>query len=161
MKILVSVIVSATTLAMSNAVGGEWEDGYAAYEHQDYVTAAGKWRVVADRGDRAGQSIMGAMYAQGQGVPQDYAIALKWYRLAAAQGEVKAQYKLGFMYANGQGVPRALARSYMWSYQAAAAGHKEAEKIRDSAEKAMNLEQFATAKRLALRCQQRKFQGCE
>lgn len=144
-----------------NAVkAGDWEDGYAAYERQDYVTALRKWRAVAERGDRAGQSILGAMYAQGQGVPQDYSTAIKWYRLAAVQGDVKAQYKLGFMYANGQGVSRDQVRAYMWSYLAALAGHPDAAKVRDQAEKSLNLEQFSKAKRMALDCHQRKFQGC-
>jgi TPR repeat protein len=82
------------------AQAGDWEDGYAAYERQDYKTAVKLWRKVADTGDSSGQSILGAMYAQGQGVPQDYVESIKWYRLAAAQGEPKAQSKLGFMYAN-------------------------------------------------------------
>lgn len=140
---------------------GDWEDGYAAYERQDYVTALRKWRSVAERGDRAGQSIVGAMYAQGQGVAQDYSIAIKWYRLAAVQGEVKAQYKLAFMYANGQGVSRDNLRAYMWSYLAALAGQPDASKVRDQAEKSLNLEEFSQAKRMTLDCQQRKFQGCK
>ena len=140
---------------------GDWEEGFAAYERQDYVTAVKKWRAVAERGDRLGQSILGAMYAQGQGVPQDYAIAIKWYRLAAVQGEVKAQSKLGFMYANGQGVSRDNLRAYMWSYHAALAGHTDAPKIRDQAGNSLNLEEFSNARRMALECQQRKFQGCK
>jgi TPR repeat protein len=151
-----------TLLANWNVVSaGDWEDGYAAYERQDYVTAVKKWRAVAERGDRMGQSILGAMYAQGQGVPQDYTIAIKWYRLAAAQGEVKAQYKLGFMYANGQGVSRDNLRAYMWSDLAALAGHPDAPKIRDQAGNSLNLQEFSIAKRMALECQQRKFQGCK
>ena len=155
--VVLSFLLPATT---SVVWAGEWEDGYAAYERQDYITAVRKWRIVAERGDRSGQSILGSMYAQGQGVPQDYFIAVKWYRLAAAQGEIKAQYKLGFMYANGQGVPRDFVRSYMWSYLAAIAGHPEAARVRDLAEKSLNLDQFSTAKKLALGCQQRKFQDC-
>lgn len=160
MKHAISVLLVLLSAQWNVACAGDWEDGYAAYERQDYVTAVAKWRAVAARGDRAGQSILGAMYAQGQGVPQDYATAFKWYRLAAAQGEVKAQYKLGFMYENGQGVPRDQLRAYMWSYLAAMAGHPDAAKVRDKAEQALNLEEFSKAKRMALDCQQRKFQGC-
>jgi TPR repeat protein len=103
---------------------------------------------------------MGAMYAQGQGVPQDYVESIKWYRLAAAQGEPKAQFKLGFMYANAQGTERDHLRAYVWSSLAAIAGQKEAVKIRDVAEKNLSLEQFATAKRLVRDCPLRKYKSC-
>ena len=152
--------VTALLLLAGLAWGGDWEDGYSAYERQDYKTAVKKWRMVAETGDSRGQSILGAMYAQGQGVPQDYPEAIKWYRLAAAQGDVKAQYKLGFMYANAQGVSRDYVRAYMWSSLAATAGHLEAHKIRELAGNTLSLEQFAKAKRMALDCQHRNFQGC-
>lgn len=139
---------------------GDWEDGYAAYERQDYKTAVKLWRKVANTGDSSGQSILGAMYAQGQGVPQDYAESIRWYRLAAAQGEVKAQAKLGYMYANAQGTGRDYLRAYVWSSLAAMGGQKEAVKVRDLAEKSLTLDQFAAAKRLVRDCPLRKYQNC-
>ena len=36
----------------------------------------------AKKGDAEAQYNLGAMYANGQGVPQDYKEALKWFRLA-------------------------------------------------------------------------------
>lgn len=142
------------------AQAGDWENGYAAYERQDYKEAVKLWRKVADSGDRLGQSLLGAMYAQGQGVSQDYAEALKWYRLAAAQGEVKAQYKLGFMYANAQGTDRDYLRAYVWSSLAVIGGQKEAVKVRDTAGQALSLEQFAIAKRLVRDCPLRNYKNC-
>jgi uncharacterized protein len=47
---------------------------------------------------------LGAMYANGQGVPQDYAEAVSWFRKAADQGVAAGQYNLGVMYRDGQGV---------------------------------------------------------
>lgn len=49
---------------------------------------------------------LGAMYENGNGVPQDYAQAAIWYRKAADQGDAKAEYRLGVLYANGLGVPQ-------------------------------------------------------
>lgn len=152
--------ITALLICSGLAWAGDWEDGYAAYERHDYKTAVRLWRKVAQEGDPAGQSILGAMYAQGQGVPQDYPEAIRWYRLAAAQGEVKAQFKLGFMYANGQGVGKDPVRAYVWSALAHAGGHPEAAKVRDAAEKSLSLEQFSKAKRLVRDCPQRKYQGC-
>ena len=106
---------------------GEWEDGYDAYKRRDYVTAVKLWRIVAERGDAAGQSIMGKMYAFGQGVPQSYPEALKWYRLAAAQGEARAQFSLGFMNLNGQGLPQNNAEAVKWFRLAAAQDNADAQ----------------------------------
>ena len=160
MKFIKWSAVFVMALAYGLVSAGDWEDGYSAYERQDYKTAVKLWRKVADTGDSSGQSIMGAMYAQGQGVPQDYFESIKWYRLAAAQGEPKAQSKLGFMYANAQGTERDYLRAYVWSSLAAVAGQKEATKIRDAAEKNLSLDQFATAKRLVRDCPLRKYKNC-
>ena len=160
MKNIQRVASIVLILACGLACAGDWEDGYAAYERQDYKSAVKLWRKVADAGDSSAQSLLGAMHAQGQGVPQDYAEAIRWYRLAAAQGEVKAQAKLGYMYANAQGTGRDYVRAYVWSSLAVIGGQKEAVKVRDSAEQSLSLEQFATAKRLVRDCPLRKYQNC-
>jgi TPR repeat protein len=48
-----------------------------------YATALQHLRPLADQGDARAQFILGAMYAEGQGVPQNFADPVKWYRLAA------------------------------------------------------------------------------
>ena len=161
MKFFLLSALSVLLIGTQSAQAGEWEEGYAAYERQDYVGAVKKWRNVAETGNSAAQSIMGAMYAQGQGVPQNYPVALKWYRLAAAQGDVKAQYKLGFMYAYGQGTSRNMTLAFMWSQIAMDAGHPEAAKIRSMAESDMSLEAFEKAKKMARLCEKNKFSACE
>ncbi len=159
-RFLVTVLASLAVMS-STVWAGDWEDGYAAYQRRDFATAVQKWRILADQGDSAGQSILGAMYAFGQGVPQDYVESIRWYRLAAAQGDVKAQYKLGFMYANAQGVKRDMTRAYMWSYLAAAAGNTQAKTVRDEAAAQLSLEQYADAQKMARYCQQHSFKGCQ
>ena len=100
-----SLTVLAVTLSLlaNVANAGPWEDGYEAYQRKDYVTAVQLWRIVANEGNREAQSLLGEMYAFGQGVPQDYARGIKWLMLAAEQNEPKAQYKLGMMNMYGQG----------------------------------------------------------
>ena len=63
------------------------------------------YRTAAEQGDAGGQSNLGAIYANGQGVPQDSAQAVAWFRKAAEQGDADAQNNLGNAYAIGQGVP--------------------------------------------------------
>lgn len=161
MKYFLLSTLTALLIGGPSAQAGEWEEGYAAYERQDYAGAVKKWRNVADTGNSAAQSILGAMYAQGQGVPQNYPAALKWYRLAAAQGDVKAQYKLGFMYAYGQGTARNMTLAYMWSQIAMTAGHPEAVKIRTMAESELSLEAFEKAKKMVRNCETHRYSGCE
>ena len=87
-------------------VAEPFEDGLSAHDRQDYVTAMRIWRLLADKGDARAQSILGIMYAKGQGVPKDDGLAVLWYRLAAEQGNAAAQYNLGVMYVSGRGVPK-------------------------------------------------------
>jgi hypothetical protein len=140
---------------------GPWEDGYADYQRKDYAAAVAKWRGVAQSGNRDAQSLLGIMYAFGQGVPQDYPQAIKWLRLAAAQGEPKAQFKLGSMHANGQGFPRDHQRAAMWFMMAAEGGDARAPKELAKSASELTETQLATAKRLAQTCIKREFQGCE
>jgi hypothetical protein len=61
---------------------------------QDYAEAVRWYRKAADQGYLNAQTILGFMYAQGQGVPQDYAEAHMWLNLAAsrASGENQKKY---------------------------------------------------------------------
>ena len=122
---MIKAFLLALTLVASlagTAVAGPFEDGKAAYDKSDYATAMRLWRPLADRGDAPLQSLLGAMYAEGQGVPQDYAQAVSWYRKAADQGHANAQYNLGNQYYKGQGVPQDYAQAVAWYRKAADQG---------------------------------------
>ena len=67
-------------------IAGQFSDGQAAFNRQDYTTALRLWRLAAEQGDADSQSNLGRMYANGLGVPKDDKLAVKWYRLAADQG---------------------------------------------------------------------------
>ena len=94
MRIWMQAAGAALAILASGAHAGAWEDGYADYQRKDYAAAVAKWRSVAQSGNREAQSLLGIMYAFGQGVPQDYPGAIKWLHMAAAQGEPKAMFKL-------------------------------------------------------------------
>ena len=103
---------------------GDFEDGMAAYERQDYATALAKWRSAAQRGNRSAQALIGTMYLEGEGVAQNYKEAVRWYKLAAQQGDTLGQFSLGFMYANGQGVAQDYKEAVRW-YKLAAKQNKD------------------------------------
>jgi TPR repeat protein len=48
--------------------------------------AARGCRLAAEQGDADGQNLLGAVYANGKGVPQDYVQSHMWLNLSAAQG---------------------------------------------------------------------------
>ena len=78
------------------AIAGPREDAVTAYSRQEYATTVRLLKPLADQGDAVAQTLLGSMYADGQGVPKDDAQAVKWYRLAADQGYAMAQVNLGF-----------------------------------------------------------------
>jgi TPR repeat protein len=115
----------------------------------DYAEAVRWYRLAAEQGDVNAQYNLGAMYGNGDGVPEDYAEAVRWYRLAAEQGDVNAQYNLGYMYGNGDGVPEDIVLAYMWWNLAAAQGDEVAQENKDIIEQQMTRAQIAEAQRLS------------
>jgi len=95
MKRLLFVVLMLTATCAS---AGNLEDGNAAIEKKDYVTALIKFKLSAAQGNAPAQYNLGLMYANGYGVTQDYVEAVRWFKLSAAQGDAYAQYNLGVMY---------------------------------------------------------------
>ena len=104
-----------------------FEDGFEAYESGDFPNALRIFRLFAEQGDSKAQFNLGAMYSNGQGVPQDKKEAVKWYRMSAEQGESKAQYNLGNMYREGQGVPQDYKEEMKWFRKSAEQGNGRAQ----------------------------------
>ena len=76
-----------------------------AYERKDFATAIAMWRPLAEAGNAEAQTLLGAMYWSGEGVPRDHKEAAKWYLRAAEKGYARAQNDIGFMYGFGEGNP--------------------------------------------------------
>ncbi len=76
-----------------------------AYERKDMATAARIWKVWAAKGEAEAQTLLGAMYWSGEGVPRDHKEAARLYLAAAKQGYARAQNDIGFMLAFGEGIP--------------------------------------------------------
>jgi TPR repeat protein len=125
-KTVVVALIVAAGIAGS-AAAGPFEDGTAAYNRRDYVTAMRLLRPIAEQGNAEAQKYLGDMYFIGQSVPKDYAAAASWYRKAADQGYAAAQYSLGLMYAHGQSVPQDYAAAANWYRKAADQGDATAQ----------------------------------
>lgn len=126
MKTLFSLIFAVFFLMAGTAQAG-LQEGIDAYGKGNYPAALKEFRPLAAKGNAAAQSILGFMYANGQGVPQDYNKAEKWYLKAAAQGDADAQTFLGIMYGKGQGVPQDYVKAAEWYRKAAEQGFADAQ----------------------------------
>ena len=70
----------------SGVFGDDYQDGWDAYERQDYKTAYKLWLPLAEQGNASAQYNLGVMYDNGQGVPQDYVLAHMWWNLSGSNG---------------------------------------------------------------------------
>jgi TPR repeat protein len=110
-----------------SALGGQLEDGKAALVRNDYSSALGLLRPLAQGGDVEAQYLVGFMYRKGMGTAKDYAEAAAWFRKAADQNDAESQDALGQMYRSGEGVPQDLLQGYMWTKKAAGHGDAQAQ----------------------------------
>jgi TPR repeat protein len=106
---------SFSALLLAAAIGGMpvWAQSLeermrtaaGAYERKDFALALSVWKPLAAEGNAEAQTLLGAMYWQGEGVPRDHAEASRLYLAAAEQGYARAQNDIGFMYGFGEGIP--------------------------------------------------------
>jgi TPR repeat protein len=80
------------------------------------------WQRLAKNGSANAQYNLGAIYDNGDGVPEDDTEAAKWYHQAAEQGQINAQFNLGVMYENGEGVVKSATEAASWYQKAADQG---------------------------------------
>jgi TPR repeat protein len=83
--------------AVPAGCGSELQNGWRAFEKEDYQTALQCWQPLAESGQSGPQFYLGLMYDQGLGVAADSEQAARWYRLSADQGFVSAQNNLGLL----------------------------------------------------------------
>ena len=101
-RLFVPSLILAVTLLGCGTVLAQQKTVLKETEMKDLA----ELRARADQGDADAQSILGGMYANGQGVAKDEVEAVKWYRKAAEQNHAAAQFALGGCYYTGQGVEK-------------------------------------------------------
>lgn len=120
------VLGLSLSLLSSSAVAG-LDEGLAAIERQDYRRAFRELKPLAIQGDVKAQYLLGAMYFNGEGVPQNKEEAAKLYRLVADKGVAIAMVQLGGMYFQGQGLPQSYEEAMRWYRRAADLGHAKSQ----------------------------------
>jgi len=107
MKQLLRILALSVSFLMASGGAGysqNFQKGLEAADKGDFAAALREWQPLAEQGNASAQYNLGAMYYNGQGVPQNYQEAVKWFRKAAEQGFAEAQFSLGLRYFDGQGV---------------------------------------------------------
>lgn len=109
------------------AVAGDpLRDGVVAYRAGEFSQALDAWLPLAEQGHVLAQTLVGSLYAYGQGVERDDAVAARWFQRAAEAGSAQAQYNLAILYENGWGVSKDLQQARHWYRTAADQGRTDA-----------------------------------
>jgi TPR repeat protein len=93
----------------------------------DDEQAVSWYQKAAEQGQAIAQTLLGASYSAGRGMPQDDEQAVSWYQKAAQQGEAIAQLNLGMMYRAGRLVPQDDGQAASWYQKAAEQGEANAQ----------------------------------
>ena len=126
MKVL--ALITLLTITLTQTLGAQhFDSAVAANKRGDYKTAIKHLRPLAEKGLPDAQALLGAMYAQGRGMPQDPAEAIKWFRKGIAQDNHWAQHNLGYMYSQGYGVPQNYFEAAKWFRKAANQGNADSQ----------------------------------
>lgn len=99
--------------------------GFVAYAAGDYAAAHAQFTQLANHGSAIGETMLGTMYARGQGVSVDAATAATYWFRAASRGYAPAQLALARALATGRGVSRDREDAWVWAQLAAARGDAE------------------------------------
>ena len=75
-----------------------------AMERGEYGTAVELLQPLAKLGKTRAKTVLGQLYAKGNGVEQDYKRAFELFNDSAMHGDDEALYYLGYAYFNGEGV---------------------------------------------------------
>ena len=126
MKVL--ALITLLTITLTQTLSAQhFDSAVAANKRGDYKTAIKHLRPLAEKGLPDAQALLGAMYAQGRGMPQDPAEAIKWFRKGIAQDNHWAQHNLGYMYSQGYGVPQNYFEAAKWFRKAANQGNADSQ----------------------------------
>ena len=126
-RIVLIALALAVALPAAHASGNDVRSGLDAFRSGDYTRAMEILRPHAERGHAGAQFLVGAMYAEGRGVPTDSSEAVKWFRMSAERGLMQAEYALGIMYFTGSAGSKDFAIAEKWLTRAAEKGHARAQ----------------------------------
>jgi uncharacterized protein len=118
---------SLCTFTPLSAFAGPLEDGFAAYEAENYTLAIKLFRTAAANESTGAYLNLGIFYEDGIGVEKSDVQAFQWYQKSANAGDKVGQYKLGVFYMLGRGTGKSVEKSSTWLIKAADQGQIRAQ----------------------------------
>lgn len=121
------ILGAALALGVPLSAAPSWsvaalDDGLGAYTSGQYGAAHVQFLTLANHGSAIAETMLGIMYARGQGVSVDPATAATYWFRAANRGYAPAQLALARAIANGRGVTRDYGAAWVWAQLAEARG---------------------------------------
>jgi len=127
MRVWITAAALALATPLTAAASPSWSvtalnDGLTAYAASQYGAARAQFVALSNHGSAIAETMLGIMYARGQGVHSDPATAATYWFRAASRGYAPAQLALARALANGRGVTRDYGAAWVWAQLAAARG---------------------------------------
>jgi uncharacterized protein len=125
-KLSTTLALAALLIAPGFARAGAAEPDYVygAFQRGYFLTALSlATHRAAENNDPKAMTMLGQLYADGDGVPQDDKKAAEWYKLAADRGDRDAMFALAMFRLAGRAAPRDRDQSAKWLAAAAKLGH--------------------------------------
>lgn len=124
MRPLARLFLTCLLLTAAMLARAGMDEGLSAYSSGDYDKAAREFKVLAERGEREAQYMLGLLYEEGQGVERDELLAAHWYALAAGQGFADAYFALGQLSLKPRGDRQNRMAAHHWFCLARQYGHR-------------------------------------
>ncbi|MGI4879930.1 MAG: hypothetical protein ACRYG4_20850 [Janthinobacterium lividum] len=117
--VLVAAALSGSpTAAPSTPVAAALGAGIDAYRAGHFAEARTQFAALADRDSAVAETMLGTMYAKGEGVPLNPATAATYYYRAAQRGYPPAQLALAQAMAAGKGIAADRDTAWLWARRA-------------------------------------------
>ena len=113
--------ISAQTESASSSMN--LDSAMTAYRAGNYRIALEDFLDLAQSGSAQAATILGVMYAWGEGIPRDKTKAVYWYEKGAEGGNLNAQYYFGRALVKGEGIAMDIPRGRTWLEKAAHRNH--------------------------------------
>src|ERR1700691_2854617 len=125
-KLSTTLALAALLIAPALASAGAAEPDYVSgpFQRGYFFTALSlATHRAAETNDPKAMTMLGQLYADGDGVPQDDKKAAEWYKLATDRGDRDAMFALAMFRLTGRAGPRDRDQSAKWLAAAAKLGH--------------------------------------
>ena len=117
------VLIALTLITLSSPAFAGIDEGRAAYDKKDWVTAIKELRPLAEAGDDRAMILLANMYSSGFGVIPSHKEALTLYRRAATEkNNPMAMDAMGAAYVSAIGVDQNLHTALEWFQRSASLG---------------------------------------